>query len=133
MDATEFILLSVLTRDWTVKRFSKFSGQFCFLSVTSHRHLTLCIVCFRTRERFASHNPHDVVLTPELLLTRGLSGIVFWFGKVPEMVGAQIPHLVAKPSVADCGMKYECGSVESLGRVLEVTQRCMAVGRRQHA
>ena len=34
-------------------------------------------------------------------------------------------HLEHKPSVADCGMRHECGSVESLGRVCEGTQRCM--------
>ena len=34
-------------------------------------------------------------------------------------------HLVAEPSVADCGMRHECGSVESLARVCEGTQRCM--------
>ena len=33
-------------------------------------------------------------------------------------------RLVAEPSVADCGMRHERGSVESLGRVCEVTQRC---------
>ena len=34
-------------------------------------------------------------------------------------------HSVAEPSVTDCGMRHECGSVESLGRVCEGTQRCM--------
>ena len=34
-------------------------------------------------------------------------------------------HLVGEPSVADCGMRHECGSVESFGRVCERTQRCM--------
>ena len=34
-------------------------------------------------------------------------------------------HLVAEPSVADCGMRHESGSVESLVRVCERTQRCM--------
>ena len=34
-------------------------------------------------------------------------------------------HLVLEPSVADCGMRHECGSVESLARVCEGTQRCM--------
>ena len=33
---------------------------------------------------------------------------------------------VAEPSVADCGTRHECGSVESLGRVCEVTQKCKA-------
>ena len=33
-------------------------------------------------------------------------------------------HLAAEQSVADCGMRHECGSAESLGRVCEVTQRC---------
>ena len=35
-------------------------------------------------------------------------------------------HLVAEPSVADCGMRHECGSVESLARVCEGTHRCMS-------
>ena len=34
-------------------------------------------------------------------------------------------HLVAQPSVADCDIRHECGSVESLARVCEGTQRCM--------
>ena len=34
-------------------------------------------------------------------------------------------HLVAEPSVADCGMRHECGSVEPSARVCEGTQRCM--------
>ena len=33
--------------------------------------------------------------------------------------------MVEEPSVADYGMRHECGSVESLGRVCERTQRCM--------
>ena len=64
------------------------------------------------------------MLTPVLLLTRGLSGIVFW---IVEKCGNWCEHkfhLVAEPSVADCGMRHECGSVESLGRVCEVTQSC---------
>ena len=32
--------------------------------------------------------------------------------------------MVAEPSVTDCGVRHECGSVESLGRVCDVTQRC---------
>ena len=34
-------------------------------------------------------------------------------------------QLVAEPSVADCGMRHECSSVESFARVCEETQRCM--------
>ena len=34
-------------------------------------------------------------------------------------------HSVAEPSVTDCGMRHECGSVESLAQVCEGTQRCM--------
>ena len=64
------------------------------------------------------------MLTPDLLLTRGVSGNVFWFvEKCPNWWGHKF-HLVAEPSVADGGMRHECGSVESLGRVCEVTQRC---------
>ena len=34
-------------------------------------------------------------------------------------------HLVAEPSNTDYGMRHECGSVQSLARVCEGTQRCM--------
>ena len=76
------------------------------------------------REHFASYIPHGVVLTPDLLLTRGLSGIVFWFVEKCRNWWVHKFHLVAEQSVADCGIGHECGSVESLGRVYEVTQRC---------
>ena len=33
--------------------------------------------------------------------------------------------MVAEPSVADCGMRYECGSVESFAQICEGTQSCM--------
>ena len=56
------------------------------LSDISQTLYTAYCVCFfsshdgkRAREHFASHIPHDVLLTSDLLLTRGLSGIVFWF------------------------------------------------------
>ena len=42
-------------------------------------------------------------------------------------------HLVAEPSVTDCGMRHECGSVESLARVCEGTQRCKPASARKEA
>ena len=49
------------------------------------------------------------------------------FGRVPVF------HLVAEPSVTDCGMRHECGSVESLARVCKVTQRCKAASASKEA
>ena len=100
VDITEFTLLSVLTRDRMMRSFSEFSGQFCCLSVTSHRHFTLCTVCLRARERFASRIPHDVVLT----LGR-LSGIVLWFVKKSAGIGwAQIP---SGSEAVGCRLRHE--------------------------
>ena len=44
---------------------------------------------------------------------------------MPSTGGEHNFHLEHKLSVADCGMRHECGSVESFGRVCEGTQRCM--------
>ena len=74
-------------------------------------------VCFysshdgkRALEHFASYIPHDVLLTPDLLLTRGLSGIAFWFVESAGIGGERKFHLGAEPSVADCWMRHECGA-----------------------
>ena len=68
---------------------------------------------------FAAHIPH----VDSHLDTRRISSCVIMEKCRPRE--RHNFHLVAEPSVADCGMRHECGSVESLARVCEGTQRCM--------
>ena len=70
----------------------------------------------RGSEHFASHIPHDSVLTPVLL-----SGVVLWFEerKAPELVGAQIPF---GGEAVGCRLRHETQVVigSGLGSDLEV-------------
>ena len=80
-------------------------------------HISQAMSHLKHSGHFAAHISH-VDSHPD---TRRISSCVIMEKCRPR--GEHNFDLVAEPSFTDCGMRHECGSVESLARVCEGTQR----------